>query len=286
MKRFIGRFTALSFGLAALGTVDIASGATDPVAPSAPTPTAVEPAPEAAPAPEVSAPAPPAPPAAQPAPAAAPSAPVAPTRIRLKTQEPGARDTYDGPPLLLGRGKKVKVGAYGAFGGGYTRFLGEDSGLVSFEAALLLDHRFSIGLAGYGFSRTPRGPNAGDGTRQEFAAGYAGLAIRYSWLSNLPIYPTFGVVLGAGALNLHRERDHYDEWDHGWDDDEDVWRSGRFDPFLTVQPELALNANATRWLRLGANVGYRFTGGVGRFGLDEGDLNGVVAGGTIAFGWF
>jgi hypothetical protein len=200
-----------------------------------------------------------------------------------KSEQP-ERDPYEGPPLLFGGGKKVKVGAYGALGGAYTRFMGRDSGLVSLEGALLVDHRFSIGLVGYGFTRTPRGPDDYDGTRRELGAGYGGVAIRYSWLSSLPIYPTFGVVLGGGAVSLHRDADYYDDDHHDWDDDD--WDSDRLDPFLLVQPELAVQANATRWLRLGVNVGYRFTGGVGRFGLEERDLNGVVAGGTIAFGWF
>lgn len=182
----------------------------------------------------------------------------------------------------------MKVGGFAALGGGYTRFKDRDSGLVSLEAALLLDHRFSVGLVGYSLSRTPRGPDAADGARQEFAAAYGGLAIRYSWLSSLPVYPTFGVVLGAGAVNLHREGWFDDDWDDDCDDDcnDDGGLRGHFDPFVTVQPELALQANATRWLRLGVNVGYRFTGGIGRFDLEERDLNGVVAGGSIAFGWF
>jgi hypothetical protein len=199
-----------------------------------------------------------------------------------------ARDSYAGPPLLVAEGRKLKLGGYGGFGGGYTRMLGRDSGLVSFEAAVLFDHRFSVGLAGYGFTRTPRGPAAADGTKQQFGAGYGGLAVRYSVFGALPVYGTFGLVLGAGAVNLHR--------DYGWDgeaswgddfgrDDRD-WDAGRFDPFLFAQPEVALNANVTRWLRLGANVGYRFTGGVGRFGLSESDLNGLVAGGSIQLGWF
>ena len=53
--------------------------------------------------------------------------------------------------------------------------------------------------------------------------------------------------------------------------------------FLSWQ---TLNVNLTRWLRVGANAGYRFTGGVRRFGLEESDLNGIVAGGTLALGWF
>lgn len=208
--------------------------------------------------------------------------------MRLETEDP-PRDSYGGPPLLFGGGKrKVKVGAYAALGGAYTRFMGRDSGLASVEAALLIDHRFSVGLIGYGFSRTPRGPNALDGTKQEFGAGYGGLALRYSLIGDLPVYPTLGVVLGGGAVNLHRDYgwDDEDEWGFHEHDHDDAWEHGRYDPFLFVQPELALNANATRWLRLGATVGYRFTGGVGRFGLDERDLNGVVAGGNISLGWF
>ena len=49
-----------------------------------------------------------------------------------------ARDGYDGPPTLLGRGRKVKVGAYGGMGAAYTRFMDRDSALVSIEGALLL----------------------------------------------------------------------------------------------------------------------------------------------------
>jgi hypothetical protein len=199
-----------------------------------------------------------------------------------------ARDSYEGPPLLLGDGKKIKVGAYGGFGGAYTRMIGKDSGLVTFEAALLLDHRLSLGVAGYGFTRTPRGPALSDGTAQQFGAGYGGFAIRYSVFGGLPVYGTFGLVLGAGAVNLHRDDGWDDEatWDDGFQRDDRNWDAGRFDPFLFVQPEIALNTNVTRWLRLGATVGYRFTGGVGRFGLTEGDLNAIVAGGNIGVGWF
>jgi hypothetical protein len=197
-----------------------------------------------------------------------------------------ARDSYDGPPTLLGRGRKVKVGAYGGLGAAYTRFMDRDSALMSVEAALLLDHRLSLGAAGYGFTRTPSGPDAVDGTPQEFGAGYGGFVARYSLIGNLPVYGSFGLLLGAGAVNLHR--------DYGWDEDEwnDEWEHdlqpdyGRFDAFLVVQPELTLHANLTRWLRAGAMVGYRATGGVGRFGLQEADLNGIVTGANLQFGWF
>jgi hypothetical protein len=200
-----------------------------------------------------------------------------------------ARDSYTGPPTLLANGSKLKVGAYAGLGGAYTRLMGQDSGLVSLEAAILLDHRLSLGLAGYAFSRTPGGPAADDGSKQQFGAGYGGFAIRYSVFGGLPVYGTLGLVMGAGAVNLHRGDGWDDEtsWDDGnRDSDDRDWNAGRFDTFFFAQPEIALNANVTRWLRLGATGGYRFTGGVGRFGLSESDLNGIVLGGNIQLGWF
>lgn len=206
--------------------------------------------------------------------------------MRLSPASSNERD--EGPPLLFGRGKRVKVGGYGGIGGAYTRFMGRDSGLMSLEGALVFDHRLSFGLAGYGFTRTPDGPVALDGTEQEFGAGYGGLALRYSVFGDWPIYSTFGVVLGGGVVNLHRDYgwDDEDGWDDDWGHDDDEWERGRFDAFLVVQPEASLNANLARWLRVGATFGYRFTGGVDRFGLGESDLNGVVLGGSVQIGWF
>jgi hypothetical protein len=258
-------------------------------------PAAVSPAPEASSPASVAAvaptPAAPATPTATATPATAAPAAVARTPAKPAGHmrfDSGSRprDSYDGPALLLGRGKKLGVGGYLGMGGAYTRLMDRESGLVSFEAALLLDHRLSLGVAGYGFTRTPRGPAGYDGSPQEFAAGYGGFAVRYSVFGRSPIYATFGLVLGAGAINLHDKHKWHDEDWGDWPNEDGEWHAGRFDPFLFVQPEIALNANATRWLRFGVTGGYRFTNGVGRFGLDNSDLNGVVVGGNIQLGWF
>jgi hypothetical protein len=275
MTRFFSHYMGFSAGLALVSFGGAALAASDPAV-TEPEPSVVEAAEPASPEPALA-----------PAPVVAPLPEPAPAPLAPLAEPTPQRDEYDGPPLLLGRGgKKVKIGAYGAMGGAYTRFMGRDSGLVSLEGALLLDHRFSIGLVGYAFTRTPRGPNDFDGTRQEFGAGYGGIAVRYSLLSKLPVYPTFGLVAGGGAVNLHHKYDWDDDADWGIHHDDDEWDNGSYDPFLFVQPELALNANATRWLRFGATVGYRFTGGVGRFGLNESDLNGVTAGANVSLGWF
>jgi hypothetical protein len=196
---------------------------------------------------------------------------------RASAQEPTAYpapQNYDGPPLLLGR--RTAVGGYGGLTAAYTRMLDRDGALVGFEGALLLAHRLSLGVAAFGFSRDPAGPPALDGSKREFGAGYGGFVIRYSPWINLPVYPAFGVLLGGGAAVLHRE-----DFGHDSEHDDDAQADG----FFVAQPEVTLHANLTRWMRLGVNAGYRVTSGVSRFGLKESDLNGVVLGGHIQFGW-
>src|SRR5688572_23182229 len=72
------------------------------------------------------------------------------TPAKMNLTPAPARDSYEGPPLLLGRGKRIKVGGYAGLGAAYTRFMGRDSGLMSLEGAFLFDHRLSLGVAGYG----------------------------------------------------------------------------------------------------------------------------------------
>ncbi len=197
-----------------------------------------------------------------------------------------AKDADDGPPRLIGgRGKKTKVGGYGSIGGAYTPFMGRESGLMSLEGAVLIDHRLSLGLAGYGFTRSPCGCRAGDGAATEIGAGYTGFVARYSIFTSSPVYVSLGMLIGGGATNWHRKNDiTADGEDDLWDDEE--WDEGEFDPFAVVQPEATLHLNVTRWFRVGVNAGYRFTAGVNRFGLDESDLDGPVLGGSLQFGWF
>ncbi|HEY6080389.1 MAG TPA: hypothetical protein VIW29_16355 [Polyangiaceae bacterium] len=217
------------------------------------------------------------------------AAPAAAAASSAKAAAPGnpaagpARDNYDGPPLLLGKPGRGKVGGYGSIGAGYTTFMGKQSGLMSMEGAVLIHHRLSLGFAGYGFSRTPCGCRTADGALQEIGAGYGGFVGRYSLLTHLPVYLSVGVLLGGGATNLHprdTEESHEDDWNN------DEWDEGEVDSFVVVQPEATLHLNVTRWFRVGASAGYRFTGGVSRFLLDESDLNGPVVGGSLQFGWF
>jgi len=222
----------------------------------------------------------------EPAPSAAPAA--AAVQPPAERPEPSplaspSRDAaYDGPPTLVS-GSKARLGGYGGIGAAYTRMLGQDGGLVSLEAALLIDHRLSLGLAGYGFSQTPQGPADAEGNPQRFGAGYGGFAARYSVFGDMPVYATFGAVIGGGAVAL-------DDWEgedwEGQDRRHDEWPSEHIDTFFVFQPEITIASNVTRWFRVGITGGYRFASGVERFGLDSSEVSGALVGGNLQFGWF
>jgi hypothetical protein len=189
---------------------------------------------------------------------------------------PGQAAGEDAPPLLFG--DDFDVGGYGGLDVMYSRMFGQDGALVGLSGALLLDHRLSLGVAGYGWTNSQPAPPDALGNAQRFETGYGGVTLRYAlYLPNAPVYLSVGALLGGGAIALVDE-DH-DEYD-GFEGD------GREDVFAVVQPDVTLHANLTRWMRLGVTAGYRFTSGVDDYGYDEGDVNGVVVGGQLQFGAF
>lgn len=182
----------------------------------------------------------------------------------------------DGPPLLFD--EKVPIGAYGGLDVAYSRMFGQDGAVVGVQGALVLDHRLSLGLAGYGWTNSQTAPDDAAGRGQTFETGYGGATIRYSlFLPGAPVYLTFGTLIGGGAIVLGPE--HQDDFDF---DDSDTSE----DVFALVQPDVTLHANLTHWMRFGLTAGYRLTTGVDRMGFEEEDLNGLVLGGQLQFGRF
>jgi hypothetical protein len=180
----------------------------------------------------------------------------------------------EGPPLLFGR--NLSVGAYAGMDVAYSRMFGQDGAVVGLQGALVLDHRLSLGLAGYGWTNSQQGPTDSAGNAQSFDTGYGGVTLRYSFYKeNFPIYVSVGALVGGGAIALTRDdQNDFDDTSHS----EDV--------FALLQPDVTLSANLTRWMRLGVTAGYRLSSGVDRNGYDESDVNGLVLGGNIQFGRF
>jgi hypothetical protein len=192
-----------------------------------------------------------------------------------ETSEPAAQKDDAEPPLLFGR--SVDVGGYGGLDVMYSRMFGQDGALVGVSGAILLDHRLSLGIAGYGWTNSQPAPPDALGDAQRFETGYGGVTVRYAlYLPHAPVYLSVGALIGGGAIA--QVDDEHEDFDFDSDNREDV--------FAVLQPDVTLHANLTPWMRLGVTAGYRFTSGVDRHGYDEGDVNGVVLGGQVQFGKF
>jgi hypothetical protein len=159
----------------------------------------------------------------------------------------------------------------------YSHMLRKDGVLFGGEGAVLIDHRLSLGLAGYGFSRTPTAPPRVDGTPREFATGYGGVLFRYHAYADFPVYGSVGVLLGGGALSVYPEQQSDgDEWEGDSDDARG---------YFVAQPDISLHVNVVRWLRFGLTFGYRFATAVDEYWYQASEMGGVLAGGNVQGGW-
>jgi hypothetical protein len=117
---------------------------------------------------------------------------------------------------------------------------GDFANFTGIHVGWLIDHRFLIGLAGYGTTDAPRG----------VGMGYGGVVVAYFFDPNKMFnYSVRGLIGGGGADNngYHHHRGHDDF----------------IDGFLVAEPEVRGTLNVLGPFRLGFGVGYRFVGGAG-----------------------
>jgi hypothetical protein len=171
-------------------------------------------------------------------------------------------------------GPKTAVGGYGGLAVVYSPVADKPGALVGAEGALLLGHAFSIGIAGFGWTRDDvYGPDDSLGYPRKLRFGYGGGVVRYAFQTGTPFYASVGAIVGAGALGLQRRYD-------------DQIRRDDTDRFFVFEPQLRVHANVVRWMRVGLQGGYRLTAVVAKVGYGEADFNGLTAGGNVEFGWF
>jgi hypothetical protein len=114
-----------------------------------------------------------------------------------------------------------------------------------------------------------------DGVPRDLEGGYGGFLVRYSVFTGGPLYGSVGGLVGAGATTLRR--------DTGSDLREDL-RDDAIDSFFVFEPQLSVQVDLLRWMRIGLQGGYRITSGLGHLGYTEKDMNGPTFGGTLQFG--
>lgn len=192
----------------------------------------------------------------------------------------GAQDRYGDESIRTIFSKNKTNGFYGAFSMGWSRIDGKDALVSGGRAAIIFDHTLAIGLGGYGFV------NNLDYRRWDenipgftLAGGYGGIFVEPIVGGKNPVHLSFPILVGLGGVSVS---DFY-----GWD----YWEQYPYseidqDLFFVVEPAAELEFNMTRWFRLAASVGYRYTSRIELMHTTDDVMKGLNVGLVFKFGKF
>lgn len=149
-------------------------------------------------------------------------------------------------------------------------FAGKTAGFVGGRGGVLLGGGFTI--AGMGAGLVNDNIREPGGTGRQLNMGYGGLYLEQMIAPNRLLHLSVGTLLGAGGAS--------------WIDRFDRRIQTPTDGFFVVEPEVSVEVNVTRFLRVGVTGTYRSVSGLDLPGLPTAQLSGVTGGLSFKFGKF
>jgi hypothetical protein len=175
---------------------------------------------------------------------------------------------------------RITNGGYGASLERFSSVAGKGVLFTGAEGAWIANHRFTLGVAGYGLA-TQNVRNASSTLRDSrgrapiVEMGYGGLTLGYSPEPMKLLHLSFQTLIGGGGLT-------YDVEDIAGMRSEDAPADG----FFVAEPSVQGELNVARFFRVGVGAGYRFVSGASLDGLRDRDLRGASAALTLKLGRF
>jgi hypothetical protein len=182
---------------------------------------------------------------------------------------------------LLGSGS-VDHGGYGALVVKFTPINNELGVLVGARGGWIINHTFSIGLAGYGLATQNRALQEGPPGYPYVNMGYGGLDLEFIMNSDELVHVSIHTLIGAGAVGFRMWNG--DGWWSG--DPLDGTRDDHYGTFFVIEPGLNLDLNVTAWFRASIGAAYRHAGGVSSRASTGTELSGPSGMLTFRFGSF
>jgi len=167
----------------------------------------------------------------------------------------------------------------------WTQFDGADVFLGGMSGGIIIDHSFSIGLAGYGImnSQNLRYSGINDTADVYLYGGYGGLKLEFRLNPLKMFHVAFPLLIGGGGAA-------YSTWGHNeWYnnmDPEDYDYTYAWDSYFVIEPGVMLGINLLRFMRLDAGVSYRYAQGLQLPRTSSSLLNGFGANISLKFGKF
>ena len=186
---------------------------------------------------------------------------------------------------------KIDHGGYGAFTMGYTQIDDKDALLMGGRAGWLIDHHFTIGLAGYGFFNDINETSNYDMSRYTLAGGYGGLFLEPIIAPNFPVHVAIPILIGAGGASAFND-DYWNSYESTY------YYDGA--AFFVFEPGLEVELNLVKFFRIGLGASYRYTSNLDltysyyddieheymSTRIDSDALRGMNYFVTLKFGWF
>ena len=198
----------------------------------------------------------------------------------------------DDAPLrtLLGGDRTLHHGGWGAPTAHHTRLLDQDALLVGARGGWIINHRFTLGLAGHGLVTRVQSEAydahlaaRGEALRRasSLEMGYGGLLLEPVIAYRSPIHISLPIIIGAGGVT-------YDYAPQLPDDFDPLVHRTVYDAqaFFVVEPGIELEMNLIPLVRIGVGASYRYTSQLDLPATPKDALHGLNAGLTIKVGCF
>ena len=176
----------------------------------------------------------------------------------------------------------VDHGGYGALVLKLTSINDKPALLVGARGGWIINHTFSIGLAGYGLATNVRANSVGLFGQEYVNFGYGGLDLEYIANSDRVVHLSFHTLIGGGVVGFRYGWD-----DNGWNDlhlNNDWYRL--HDTFFVIEPGVNLDLNITSWFRTSVGASYRHISGVSSKASTNSGLSGPSGMISFRFGSF
>lgn len=160
----------------------------------------------------------------------------------------------------------------------------EDAFMGGFSGGIIIDHKFSVGLAGSWIIPSNELKYSGiHSTDEEYLyGGYGGLKMEYRLKPNNKIHVAFPLLIGGGSLGYSiYGPGNWPEDDYDYDDFGTDW-----DGFFVIEPGITLGFNLLKFMRLDAGLSYRYAPGVELPNTSSNMFNSLTTSISLKFGKF
>jgi hypothetical protein len=193
--------------------------------------------------------------------------------------------TNDQIGTLFGKNKDAKLGWFVGFDNGYTQFGSRDVYLSGLNAGLIINHNFSIGFSGSGWTNrnSMYYSHVTDTSGAYLEGGFGRFVLEYTLLPKSAVHLTFPLMIGGGGASYINDVDYW-EWDEdGWDN---YHKNLDTDIFFSIEPGIRAEINIFKFMRFNAGFSYRWVTGLEMVNTPSDLMNNFSATAGLKFGKF